>query len=352
MPSRQTTTIWVAALLLLFRLSGIACGQTARPPSLSELANTFGADRERMLYEGAKREGKVVWYTSLVSYQEIVKIFESKYPGVTLETYRSSGMTVATRVLAESQSKRYVVDAVETTPGALMLLRDNKLLAAFVSPHLANYPEIAKERAQGKLVYWASDRESYNGVGYNKNALRPADVPKTFEDLLNPGLRGRIGIVSEESGARMIGAMIRVKGEGFVRKLRAQNIVLHGITAIGLNSLVVTGEVPLTFTSVNSNIAQAAEKGAPVAWVPMDLVPANAGGAAVYLHAQHPHAALLFTDFLFSPAGQKMLGNLGYGSASRDYGFKRWYPEQGMSTYDYVALSEKWQKLITEITRK
>jgi iron(III) transport system substrate-binding protein len=342
-------------LCMLFVVTGLLGGafsQTANAATIADLARTMGADREHVLYDGAKKEGKVVWYTSLVSYQEIARVFESKYPGVTIETYRSSGMTAATRVLAETQSKRYLVDDVETTPGALMLLRDNKLLAPFASPHLANYPEIAKEKAQGNLVYWASDRESYNGVGYNNNAIRPSDVPKNFDDLLKPALKGRLGIVSEESGARMIGAMMRVKGDGFVKKLREQNIVLHGMTAIGLNGLVVTGEVPITFTSVNTNIAQAAEKGAPVAWVPLDLVPANAGGAAVYLYAQHPHAALLFTDFLFSPAGQKMLEKLGYGSASRDYGFKRWYPEQGLSTYDYVERSEKWQKLIAEITRK
>ncbi len=343
---------WLFTAVLVFGLFESAWGQSAKPATQSELASYFGSDRERILYEGAKKEGKVVWYTSLVSHQEIARIFEAKYPGVTLETYRSSGMTVATRVLAETQSQRYLVDDMETTPGALMLLRDNKLLARFASPHLTNYPEIAKEKAPGNLVYWASDRESYNGVGYNKNAIRAADVPTSFDDLLKPALKGKIGIVSEESGARMIGAMIRVKGDGFVRKLRAQNIVLHGMTAIGLNGLVVTGEVPITFTSVNTNIAQAAEKGAPVAWVPMDLVPANAGGAAVYLHAQHPHAALLFADFLFSPVGQKMLEKFGYGSASRDYGFKRWYPEQGLSTYDYVERSEKWQKLIAEMTRK
>ena len=333
-------------------LFGSAFGQTAKAATVADLAKYMGSDRERMLYDGAKREGKIVWYTSLVSNKEIAKVFESNYPGVTVETYRSSGMTVATRVLAEAQSKRYLADVVETTPGALMLLRDNKLLAPFTSPHLAEYPDIAKEKAQGSLVYWASDRESYNGVGYNKNAISPADLPKSFDDLLKPVLKGKLGIVSEESGARMIGAMTRTKGEAFVRKLREQNIVLHGMTAIGLNGLVVTGEVPITFTSVNTNIAQAAEKGAPVAWVPMDLVPANAGGAAVYLYSQRPHAALLFADFLFSAAGQKMLAKFGYGSASKDYGFKRWYPEQGLSTYDYVERSEKWQKLIAEITRK
>jgi ABC-type Fe3+ transport system substrate-binding protein len=183
------------------------------------------------------------------------------------------------------------------------------------------------------MIYWASDRESYNGLGYNKNAMRGIELPKSFDDLLTPALKNKMHIVSEESGARMIGAMVRVKGEAIVRKLRDQNVTLHGTTAIGLNAMIVTGEAPISFTSVQTNILGSAEKGAPVAWFPLDLVPANAGGAGVYQYTQRPHAALLFTDFLFSAEGQKMLAEkFGYGSAKRDYGFKRWYPEQGLST--------------------
>ena len=51
----------------------------------------MGADRERVLYDGAKKESKIVWYTSLVPHKEIAKVFEAKYPGVTVETYRADG---------------------------------------------------------------------------------------------------------------------------------------------------------------------------------------------------------------------------------------------------------------------
>ena len=104
--------------------------------NLTDLAKYTGPDRERLLYDGAKKEGKFLWYTSLIANKEIVKIFESKYPGVTVETYRASGTQLATRVLAEAQSKRYLGDVIETSPPGLMVLRDSQLLLPYTSPYL------------------------------------------------------------------------------------------------------------------------------------------------------------------------------------------------------------------------
>jgi len=152
----------VKVLLLLFVLFqctfGSALGQGPKPPSLAELAKYMGADRERVLYDGAKRESKIVWYTSLVPHKEIAKVFEAKYPGVAVETYRADGTDLSNRLLAETQAKRYIADAIETTPGPLMPLRDNQVLLLYNSPYLAAYPNIAKEKASGGLVYWATDR--------------------------------------------------------------------------------------------------------------------------------------------------------------------------------------------------
>ncbi len=327
--------------------------QSSRPTTTAELAKYAGADRERLLYDGAKKEGKLVWYTSLSTYKEVAKAFETKYPGVSVEFYRAPATNLATRILGESSARRYLADAIETTPGAIMLLRDNKLLMAYHSPHLADFPEGSKEKAPGGLVYATVDRESYPGVGYNRNAIREADVPKNFDDLLKPSLKGKMGISGEEIGARVIGAMLRAKGEAFVKKLAAQESRLYSIPALGLNELVVSGEVPLTFTAVDSNVRLAAARGAPVAWLPMDLVPVNAGNVAALANTQRPNSALLFIDFLIGPDGQKLLvDKLGYGGARKEYGFKRWYPEQGMSSYEYAQTIERWHKTLQEIARK
>lgn len=342
-----TAAIFVAGTL------GSAWGQMAKPATLADLAKYAGPDRERVLYDGARKEGKLVWYTSLVPYKEIAKFFESKYPGVTVETYRADGMDVASRALTEARSRRSVVDAIETTPGAVMILRDHQLLMPYTSPYLAEYPEGSKEEASGGLVLWTTDRESYIGVGYNKDVLRPADVPKNFADLLRPALKGKMGAGKGESDARLIGAMLKAKGEGFVRKLREQEVMLLGVTGPGLNELIVSGEVPLSFVAFSTNIGHSAAKGAPVAWVPMDLVVANAGSIAVSAHAQRPHAALLLVDYLLSPEGQKTLTEkFRYGSAAKDYGFVRWYPEKGVTTPQYTESVDRWMKLLVEITRR
>ena len=78
----------VAVVLVSVSLAGNAWGQSPRPQTAADLAKYLGADRERLLYEGAK-EAKLVWYTSLTPYKEISKSFESRYPGVTVEPYRA-----------------------------------------------------------------------------------------------------------------------------------------------------------------------------------------------------------------------------------------------------------------------
>jgi iron(III) transport system substrate-binding protein len=341
------------AFLVVQILSTAAWSQSAPPKTAAELAKYMGADRERLLYEGAKKEGKVVWYTSLTVYKEVAKFFEAKYPGVTVEVYRAPAVNLVSRLLSEAQTRRYIADAIETTPGSLMLVRDNKLLLPYNSPHLADYPEGSKDKAPGGLFYTTVDRESYAGIGYNKNAIPSGSVPKSFDDLLKPALKGKIGISGEEIGTRVIGAMLKEKGEGFVRKLAAQDIKHYALPALGLNELLVSGEVPLTFTSVDSNVRVAAARGAPVAWLPGDLVPTNAGSLAAFLHTQRPHATLLFIDLVIGPEGQKLLSDkFGYGSPRKDYGFKRWYPEQGLSSYEYAQTIERWNKLLLQIARK
>lgn len=340
-------------MVFLLSFLGSAGAQRPKPMALADLAKYSAADRGRLLYDGAKKEGKFLWYTSLIANKEIVKIFELKYPGVTVETYRASGTQLASRVLAEAQSKRYLGDVIETSPPGLMVLRDSQLLLPYTSPYLSEYPEPAKQKASSGLVFWTTDRESYIGVGYNKNILPAGDVPKNFDDLLKPALKGKMAISNDDVAARLVGGMIKSKGEAFVKKLKDQDVKVHGVNGPGFNELIVSGEVPISFTAIHSNIGHVADKGAPVAWVPMDLVPSISGGIALFSHAQHPYGALLLVDFLLSPDGQKMLiETFKHGSATKDYGFKRWYPEEGLTTGQYDQSMDKWQKMVSEFMRR
>ena len=344
----------LAAVILLLLATAPASSQISKPSSAAELAAYTGADREKILFEGAKREGKVVWHTTLATDQnkQMAALFEKKYPGVSVDTFSTGSSALTQRLLTEAKARRHIADAIETTPGGLMTFRDAQLLLPYTTPHLAAFPEDAKEKTPRNLVIWTNVRESYVGFGYNKKLLNADDVPKNFDGLLKPVLRDNLGIAGEDTGARIIGAMVRVKGEAWLRRLKEQNIRMHMMAGSALTQLVAAGEIfgsPSQFFSA-TNVA--AKRGAPVAWVPMDLVVASAGGAAVYVNAPHPHAALLFVDFLLSPDGQKLYEELYFGVAKKDYGFKRWYPEKGGTLAQYEEALESWHKLLKEITRK
>jgi iron(III) transport system substrate-binding protein len=340
-------------LVFLF-IAPSAWAQPRKPSTIAELAVYRGADREALLYAGAKGEGKIIWYTSLAgdSYKEMVKAFETKYAGVKVESYRAAGAELVTRLEEESKARRNIADAIETTEGSLIFLRDEKLLRPYDSPHLDRYPEDGKERADKNLVYWALARESYIGFAYNKSLVPKEAVPKNFDGLFHPQLKGKMGISIGQTSDKIIGAMIKSRNEEAVRKLKGQEIKLYSIDAPALVNTIVAGEIVASPAIFQTHTLLAASKGAPVEWVPMDLVPTNVGSAAIAANPPHPHAALLMADFLLSPEGQQVLEKYYYGSGTKDYGFKKWRPERGLTTEQYEKELDRWDKLLHGITRK
>jgi iron(III) transport system substrate-binding protein len=329
--------------------------QTRKPPSLPELARYMGADREQVLYAGAKAEGKLMWYTSLAggSYKELVKLFETKYPGIQVDAFRAGGSDLVVRMEEEYKAGRFIADAIETTEGNLMFMRDAGLLQPYNSPVLKNYPDEAKEDAGKGLYYWALARESYIGFTYNKNLLPKVAVPKNFDGLFHPELKGKMGIsISSTTGSKSIGAMVKAKGEEFVKKLKEQQVKLYTIDAPALVNVIASGEIVASPAIFESHTVLAASKGAPLEWVPMDLVPNNVGSAALASKAPHPHAAVVMADLLLGPDGQKVLEKFYYGSATNNRPFKRWRPERGLTTEKYEKEIDHWEKLLKQIGYK
>jgi iron(III) transport system substrate-binding protein len=341
------------SLLILGFIVSPCWGQARRPRTLDELAAYTGPDRHQILLDGAKAEGKIVWYTSLSGvYRELVEAFKKKYPEVAVEVYRGGSTDLGPRLLNEAQAGRHVADALESTPGLLMLLRERGLLKAYGSPELTRYPDEAKTKADGARVFWVTDREAYLGFGYNTRLIAPAEVPKSFQDVLKPELKGKLAVTTESSTSRMIGTMIKYKGEEFVKRLRAQEIRLFKASSAGFLDLIAAGEVAGSFVVFQNQVTVKKEKKAPVDWVPLDAVAANAGGSAIVANAPHPHAALLFTDFVIGADGQKLMEQFRYGVAWKDYPFKREYIERGMSSAEYETAEDKWLQLTRSITKR
>jgi iron(III) transport system substrate-binding protein len=344
-----------SALIVFLGSLSLAEAQTAKPTKIADLAAYDKPDREQILYAGAKSEGKVTWYTSLAggSYKEMASTFEAKYPGVKVEAYRATSQELTARVIAESQARKFIVDTLESTIPLLRLMRDNKLLTAYFSPPLQKYPDFAKEKAPKGLIYWAIDRESHIVLSYNKNLIAANVVPKNYEGLLNPKLKDKIGLAGSDTGTRTIGAILKFKGEEFIRKLKAQNPAVHNVSGRALLDLVISGEIGLSPTTFRNHAEVSIAQGAPIAWIPMDVVPTNSGSTAISAQPPHPHAGLLFADFILGSDGQKVLDKYEYGQSTKDYGFKRWFPDQeGKTTEEYEKLDARWEKVLRELGRR
>jgi iron(III) transport system substrate-binding protein len=343
-----------SVLLFALALVSSVSAQTSKPISIEQLAAYNKPDREKVLYDGAKSEGKITWYTSLAgeSYKQLAGAFETTYPGVKVESYRATRQEMSARITAESQAQRYIVDTIETTIPLLKLLKENSMLVPYYFPTQAKFPDNTKEKTAKGLVFWAIDRESHIGLAYNKNSIASKLAPRNYDGILRSELKDKIAFAGSDTGVTVIGAMLKFKGEEYVKKLKTQNPAIHNVSGRALLDLVISGEVGVSPTIFRNHVEVSLKAGAPIEWIPMDVVPANSGSTAVSGKAPHPHAALLLADFILGAGGQKVLEQYEYGNPTKDYGFKRWYPEQGLSAEQIDKLEEKWRATLRDLTKR
>ena len=138
------------------------------------------------LIEAAKKEGKVIWYTSvdLPLAEKVGKAFEAKYPGITVRVERSGAERVFQRIGQEYASKINAVDVVNSSDAAHSIVwkRDN-LLEAFVPEDVAKFYPVEHKDPDGT---YASFRNWVSIIAYNTNLVKKEDAPKSFAELLEP----------------------------------------------------------------------------------------------------------------------------------------------------------------------
>jgi len=268
-----------------------------------------------MLETGAKREGGLLLYTTGTQIKPLIDRFEAKYPYLRVELARASAADTARKVLEEYRAGFEKVDAFELASPGLVLPRDEGILQPFRSPESAAFAADAIEPGR----HWVVVRESYTGIGFNTKLLPAEKAPKAYADMLDPQWNGRMAISGLTTTAvNWVGTMAIVQGADFVRKLGGQDVRVYNITGRALANLMSAGEVMLSPTIYNSHVAASSEKGAPLAWNAPGPVPVTDTGVAIARKAPHPHAAMLFADFLMSKEGQILYQELGYDSPRAD----------------------------------
>lgn len=289
---------------------GAAMGSRAQTPSRGDAVLQYqGGDREARLVEGAKKEGQLVVYTSLAPTESgpLTKAFEGKY-GIKTELWRALSDKVVQRTVTEAQARRYTVDVVETNGPELEMITREKLFAPFWSPYLADLPSYALNKQRP----WIADRLNFFVVAYNTKQVKREEIPKTYEGFLDPRWKGKLGI--EATDSEWMAAIVKEWGEQrgmtFFRKLAEMKPDMRK-GHILLAELVASGEIPVGLSAYQANVDSIKKKGGPIDFVPVEPVVARPQGIGIAANAPHPHAALLFVDFVLSPEGQQMFASMG-----------------------------------------
>ena len=261
--------------------------------------------------EAARKEGKVVWYTSLAlsSSEKVAKLFEAAYPGIKVEVQRTGSQRILQRVMQELQANIKNVDVIHTSDaGHYVLLKDKKLLMKYTPAGVERFPAAFKD----KDGFHYGLRATVNVIAYNTKIISAAEAPRTWKDLLDPKWKGKL--VTAHPGysgviATHVLALEHLYGWDYFKQL-AQNRPMLVQSAVDPSGVVASGERPVAVDGGDYTFYQVKKKGNPVEIVfPKEGVPLVISPTAIAAYAPHPNAAKLFTDFIFTRAVQQVLAD-------------------------------------------
>jgi len=280
------------------------------------VAFTAHAASQQELVEGAKRERELVLYASLTLEEANVLLpkFEAKYPFLKVQFARAGSERLLTRVLTEARAKKSFADVVQTVEFSMHTLKVKGVLGRYNPADGAVYPKDFKEDD-----FWTTFYYHPYVVAYNKKLLPPANVPKAYQDLLNPAWKNKMMMEGTKVDwfAGMLQIMGREKGLQFMRELAKQEILQrtgHSLIA----QLVAAGEAVFDINIPVASVNRLRDAGAPIDWIALGPVPAIMIGVGITAQPLHPNAARLYVDYVLSKEGQSIMRGFHRLSARTD----------------------------------
>jgi len=322
------------------------------PLLLVSLIPPSRAGAQQVSLDQAKKDGEVVWYGTLTGgaiVGNLLKSFESKYPGIKVKYLRLGGASFVERVRSEARAGRFLWDVVTSEYIQFFELIKHVALARYVGPDNASIAP----RHRDPNGTWVSLYGAIATIAWNTRMIKAGDAPKDWKDLLDPKWKGRkIGLPAE--AFQWYGGMVTYIGDkagrDYMKALAAQDPqTQQGYT--NTSNLLTAGEFPVAITRAH-RIEDARAKGAPVDWsADADPVVISIHPIGVSERAPHPAAARLFYNFLTSIEGQALFTDEGFLSSHS--GVKPRFPRMSLDTIKHPAppdtkVSERIQTWITE----
>jgi iron(III) transport system substrate-binding protein len=266
------------------------------------------------LIEAAKKEGQVIYYTSidLPVAEKLAKAFEAKYPGIAVRVERTGAERVFQRAGQEYASNIHAVDVVNSSDAAHFIVwKRDGILAPYVPEDVAKFYSSEHSDVDGQF---ASFRAWLSIIAYNTALVKEEEAPKSFADLLDPKWKSKIVKAHPGYSGTIMTAtyqMQRDLGWSFFERLAKQNVMQVQSSADPPKKLDL-GERAIMADGNEYNIFQLKEAGRPVEPVyASEGSPLIIGPNGIFKASPNPNAAKLFQSFCFGRDAQQLIIDVG-----------------------------------------
>ena len=311
-------------LIVVVALSALTFGLAAAPglaqetagQILSKLEKLTPDKRQAVLAERAKADKEVTFYSSLQASdsEPFTRAFNKRFPFIKVNTYRISGQKQVIRIQTEMNAGQHLVDVTNGSAAQAFAIKKIGALDPYHTPQREFFSPLHKD----KEGYFTPTFINPVVLGYNTKLVKRNEVPRNYQELLDPKWKGQLILDTEEFPwfAVMIKHLGKDKGLEYMRRLARQDILMaRGRTA--QVQLIIAGERSVGIALNSSSVVDFKAQGAPIDWTILDPYYAKPNMMMLARRAPHPHAAALLIDWTLSEEGQSMIASFGYVAARR-----------------------------------
>jgi iron(III) transport system substrate-binding protein len=326
---------WVLSLAVCISLVPSAGDGKTAGEVLKAYEGLTGKQREQKLIEGAKREGTMVEYgiTASDSYKRVLEEFNKKYPFITTRYQRAGAVDTYNKIVNEARAKAFNADIISLNPGQAYTIFKDGLLDPYLSPSRQGI----KKEFLDKDGYWTTLHHQVVVLGYNTNKVKKEEIPKRYDDVLDPRWKGRT--IMDDEDMDLMGTIVEYwgkdKGIAYFKKLAQNEPSIrrgHSFAA----QLLSSGETDMVPWLFGYRVLELMRKGAPLEFVLLKPVLTLPTHVMLAKNAPHPHSAALFMDWALSRDGAMKIFAEEFGIPTARSGYRTKSPE--LEVPEYLAV--------------
>jgi len=284
----------------------LAWGATASEV-VARLKTLSNSDRQFFLEDGAKKEGTFTLYSTMAQDHgnEVLAAFRRHYPFLLPQLQRAGTTALVGRMLAEARTGKYDVDVANQPPETVFEMSRVGLVEPYLSPNrVAVRREMMDDKGLSTGAY-----HLVIVVAYNTKMVRKEELPKKYEQLADPRWKGRFHVDPDDVDwfDSLAGYWGEKKAVAFMKQVAALQPDLRIGKTLSAQ-LLGAGEFGIAPYLNGYRIAEMKAQGAPVDFLLMEPVFSKPRVVLLPKHAPHPHAAVLFLDWIISEEAQTLIG--------------------------------------------